>query len=182
MRAFFKFLNKFFMVPMFRLGLGPFMGNPLTGYIMVMKTVGRKSGKIRYAPVNYAIQEGKVYCMAGFGHKCDWYRNLLAHPGIDMILPGGAIYGSAAEVKDQGRRSLAIRQILKNAGIVAFLDGMNPYSLTEAELESRTRDMPLLCITHAGLGNGSSDPSGWAWVGPVFATLALIIFLWFILR
>lgn len=182
MRGFFKFLNKYFMVPMFRLGLGPFMGNPLTGYIMVMKTVGRKSGKIRYAPVNYAIQEGKIYCMAGYGQKCDWYRNLLDHPDIETILPGGALFGSAVEIHEQGRRSLAIRQILKNAGIVAFLDGMNPYSLTKAELETKTRDMPLMCITPAGLGNGSSDPSGWAWVGMVFATLLLIVILWFILR
>ena len=37
----FRVLNRFFMVPMFRLGLGPFMGNPLSGYIMVIRTVGR---------------------------------------------------------------------------------------------------------------------------------------------
>ena len=45
MRRFFRFLNKFFMVPMFRLGFGPFFGNPLSGYIMVLKIVGRKTGK-----------------------------------------------------------------------------------------------------------------------------------------
>ena len=57
----FRVLNRFFMVPMFRLGLGPFMGNPLSGYIMVIRTVGRKSGKIRYAPVNYVIHKGDIW-------------------------------------------------------------------------------------------------------------------------
>lgn len=42
MRRIFWFLNKFFMVPMFRLGFGPFFGNPLSGYIMVLKAIGRK--------------------------------------------------------------------------------------------------------------------------------------------
>ena len=35
LRHIFSVLNRFFMVPCFRLGLGPFMGNPLSGYIMV---------------------------------------------------------------------------------------------------------------------------------------------------
>ncbi len=52
-RRIFWFLNTFFMVPLFRLGLGPFFGNPLSGYIMVLKAIGRKSGKVRYTPVNY---------------------------------------------------------------------------------------------------------------------------------
>jgi len=34
MRRIFHFLNKYFMVPMFRLGLGFFFGNPLTSYVM----------------------------------------------------------------------------------------------------------------------------------------------------
>ena len=67
MRFFFKILNTLFMVPMFRLGLGPFFGNPITGYIMVLKVIGRKTGKVRYVPVNYAIRNGSVYCLAGFG-------------------------------------------------------------------------------------------------------------------
>lgn len=66
MRRFFRFLNKYFMVPMFRLGFGPFFGNPFTGYIMVLKIVGRKTGRLHFAPVNYAIRDGVVYCVSGF--------------------------------------------------------------------------------------------------------------------
>lgn len=55
MRRFFRVLNRFFMVPMFRLGMGPFFGNPLSGYVMVLRTIGRKSGRVRNVPVNCAI-------------------------------------------------------------------------------------------------------------------------------
>ena len=84
-RSVFRIFNKFFMVPMFRLGFGAFMGNPVTGYIMVIKTIGRKSGKLRFTPVNYAILDGNIYCTAGFGRKAHWYLNLMANPqvGID---------------------------------------------------------------------------------------------------
>ncbi len=88
------------MVPMFRLGLGAFVGNPFTGYIMVLKTTGRKTGRVRYTPVNYAILNGSVYCIVGFGKIAHWYRNLQAHPEIELILPSGPTSGTAEEVTD----------------------------------------------------------------------------------
>src|SRR4030065_779507 len=79
MRAAFRVLNKF-MVAMFRLGLGPCVGgNPYTGYIMVITTIGRRSGLPRRTPVNYASGENEVYCLAGFGRRADWDRNRIAH-------------------------------------------------------------------------------------------------------
>jgi deazaflavin-dependent oxidoreductase (nitroreductase family) len=182
MRRFFRFLNKFFMVPMFRFGFGPFFGNPISGYIMVLQIVGRKTGKLRYAPVNYAIHEGKVYCMAGFGRLSDWYRNLQANTSIEVILPGGAISGTAQEVHDPAKRTLIIRQILKNAGLVAFLDGFNPYRIEDEELAKRTAGMPLVSIQPNGVGNGASDPAGWAWVWTLIFIILVILVIWFILR
>ena len=82
MRRIFWFLNKYFMVPMFR--LGPLLVNPLAGYIMVMKTIGRKSGKTYFTPVNYAIHKGNIYCISGGRRTSDWFRNLLAHPDIEI--------------------------------------------------------------------------------------------------
>src|SRR5512137_2099457 len=111
MRRIFWFLNKYFMVPMFRLGFGPFFGNPFTGYIMVLKVIGRKTGKLRYAPVNYAIMDGRVYCISGFRHVSDWYANLRANPNIEVLLPGGAISGSVTEVSDPAARLPIVRKI-----------------------------------------------------------------------
>ena len=78
MRRIFWFVNKYFMVPIFRLGFGPFFGNPYSGYIMVMKVIGRISGKTYFVPVNYAIWEGSVYCISGGRRTSDWFKNLMA--------------------------------------------------------------------------------------------------------
>jgi deazaflavin-dependent oxidoreductase (nitroreductase family) len=182
MRRFFHVLNKFFMVPMFRLGLGAFFGNPLSGYVMVLKVTGRKSGRLRYTPVNYAIHNGRVYCVSGFRKVSDWYANLRAHPALEVILPGGAIAGTASEVNDPALRLAVIRKVLQNAGFAGFFEGYNPFRISDDELTKRTADMPLICIQPTGLGSGASDPGGWAWVWTLVGTVLLVLGLWLLLR
>ena len=182
MRRFFRFLNKYFMVPMFRLGFGPFFGNPFSGYIMVLKVVGRKTGKLRYAPVNYAILDGKFYCISGYRQGSDWYRNLRAHPTIEAILPGGAIAGIATEITDPAIRLIAIRKVLQNTGFAGLFEGYNPFRISDEELFRKTADMPLVCIQPTGLGSGASDPGGWAWVWTPVSLIILAVLIWLILR
>jgi deazaflavin-dependent oxidoreductase (nitroreductase family) len=177
MRKIFKILNKYFMVPIFRLGLGWFFGNPINGYIMVMKAIGRKSGKLRYAPVNYAIYKGDVYCVSGGRESSDWYRNLMANPEIDVILPGGTIHGKIKEITDEKDRLLIIRQIFQNAGFAGFFEGYNPWKITDEELVEKIGDLPLLRIRPTGIGSGPADASGWVWVWSVVFFLVLVLIL-----
>lgn len=179
----FVLFNKLFMVPMFRLGLGPIVGNRVTGYVMVLKTIGRKSGKVRYSPVNYAIHRGNIYCMAGFGKISDWYRNLLASREIEAMLPGGAVFGKVEEVEDPDERKLLLRLILKNAGFAGFFEGFNPFTVTDGELLSKTDGLPLLRIRPVGLGSGPCDPGGWARVWTAMSILVpLAVIVWLLIR
>lgn len=174
LRRLFWFLNKFFMVPMFRLGLGPFFGNPFTGYIMVLKVIGRKTGKVRYAPVNYAIHHGQVYCLSGGRKTSDWYKNLQATPEIELILPSGAFFARCEEVTEAETRRVVIRQILQNAGFAGFFEGYNPFTISDPDLEQKSADLPLLCFHLRGLGNGASDAGGWLWAGLLGLSLILL--------
>jgi deazaflavin-dependent oxidoreductase (nitroreductase family) len=153
MRRIFWFLNKFFMVPMFRLGFGPFFGNPLTGYIMVMKVIGRKTGKVRLTPVNYAIHKGDVYCISGGRATSDWFRNLLANPEVDLILPGGSIHARVEESTNPEQKLIITRQILKNAGFAGFFEGYNPFTMTCLSCVSVHRDLAADRPTRA-VGHG----------------------------
>jgi deazaflavin-dependent oxidoreductase (nitroreductase family) len=182
MRRFFWFLNKFFMVPMFQLGFGPFFGNPISGYIMVLKIVGRKTGKLRYAPVNYFIQDGRIYCVSGFRQGSDWYRNLRAHPAIEIIMPGGAIAGTSNEITDPTFKTITIQKILQNAGFAGFFEGYNPFRISNEKLARKTADMPLICIQPTGLGSGASDPAGWAWVWTPVSLILIALAVWLIFR
>jgi deazaflavin-dependent oxidoreductase (nitroreductase family) len=176
-RRTFSYLNRYFMVPMFRLGFGPWMGTPFGGYIMVLKVIGRKTGKTRYAPVNYAIENGNVYCLAGFGKASDWYRNILAQPQIELIMPGGAIAGVAEQVTDADERARMIRRILIHGGFAGFFYGYDPHTVSDEELIETTRDVPVFRIRPRGIGSGASDPGGWAWVPVILANIALIVWL-----
>lgn len=177
LRRVFWFMNKFFMVPMFRLGFGPFMGNPVSGYIMVIKNIGRKSGRTRYAPVNYCIFQGDLYCLAGFGKVSDWYRNILANPHIEVIHPDGPLAGLAEVVKEDDNRLVLLRMILKNAGFAGFFEGFNPFTIRDEELERKLGDRPLIRIRPTGLGNGASDPAGWMWVTMVVIFILVVVAL-----
>jgi len=175
-RQMFRVLNKYFMVPVFRLGLGSLIVNPFTGYIMVIKTVGRKSGQVRYAPVNYALLDGYVYCLAGYGRGADWYLNVLAQPTVELLMPGGVIRGLAEPVTEHHERLRSLRQILKNGGFAGFLFGFNPYTAPDEMLLLKCQNAPLLRIRPAGVRSGPSDPGGWQWVlwlGLGFIPLAL---------
>jgi deazaflavin-dependent oxidoreductase (nitroreductase family) len=177
LRRVFWFLNKFFMVPMFRLGFGPFMGNPLSGYIMVIKNTGRKSGRTRYVPVNYCIYQGDLYCLAGFGKVSDWYKNILANPNIEVIHPDGSLAGVAEVVQEAENRTALLRMILKNAGFAGFFEGFNPFTIRDEELEQKLGDRPLIRIRPVGLGNGASDPAGWMWVTVVVICVLVVVAL-----
>ena len=165
------------MVPIFRLGLGGIFTNPISGYIMVFKVIGRKSGKIRYTPVNYAIYQGAVWCVSGGRKTSDWYKNLLATPDVEVILPGGAIFGHVTEINDPQVRNTVIRKILQNAGFAGFFEGYNPWKISDEELAAKSADLPLLKITPLGIGSGASDPQGWVWISMLILTVLLLLFL-----
>ncbi len=177
LRQIFKLLNKYFMVPVFRLGLGALMGNPFSGYIMVIKTIGRKSSKTRYTPVNYAIIAGQVYCVAGFGRVTHWFKNLQADPNLEVILPGRTISGQAVEVNDPQEALTAVRQILSNAGFAGFFEGYNPRRATDQQLQGTLARAPIIRIQPSGVQPSPADPGGWLWWGLTLAALALLFIL-----
>ncbi|MBN2044672.1 MAG: nitroreductase family deazaflavin-dependent oxidoreductase [Anaerolineales bacterium] len=179
LRQIFKYLNRFLMVPAYRMGLGWLIVNPISGYIMVIKNVGRKSGKLHYTPANYAIINGKIYCLAGFGRKAHWYLNLIANPSAEVLLPGRTIWGEAEEVTDLEESLQAIRQVFINAGIVGFAEGYNPRTAPDEKFISTLKRTPVMRITPKGIGNGPMDAGGWHWIGWAAATLAVILALLF---
>jgi deazaflavin-dependent oxidoreductase (nitroreductase family) len=176
-RHLFRVLNKFFMVPMFRLGFGPMFGNPLSGYIMVLKTIGRKTGKVRYVPVNYTIHKGNIYCISGWRKIADWYKNLHANPEVEIMLPGGTLYAHMDEICDPDEKSIIARQVLQNAGFAGFFEGYNPFTISDEALKQKITDLPILRFQPLGLGSGPSDAGGWAWVWSIVATVILIVLL-----
>ena len=180
MRKGFWVMNKVFMVPAFRLGLGAVLGSPFGGYIMVIKTRGHLSGKTRYTPVNYAIADGSVYCLAGYGHRSHWAKNLKGDPQAELLLPGGAVTCQAEVVEEPEEKMRMLRNVMVNSGFAAFVfGGFNPFRVSDSRLRELTRDYLVFRFRPTGIGSGPADAGGWRWVWP---TLVIIALLWLWLR
>ncbi len=75
----------FFRAPLFLYRIG--LGGLLSKRFLLLNHIGRKSGKARQTVlevVNYDETADTYYIASGFGKRSDWYRNILAHPQIDI--------------------------------------------------------------------------------------------------
>lgn len=174
----FRYLNRF-MVLMWRLGLGQFINiwPEGAGRVMVITTTGRKSGLKRQTPVNYAVQDGEIYCMAGFGPNSDWYRNLRSNPKVEIWMPDSWWAGQVEEVTDPAQRLPLIRKIVINSGFAGRLFGINPHSISDTALEKVTAPYVLLHVRRLEARTGRGGPGELAWVWPA-ATFMLLMMLY----
>jgi deazaflavin-dependent oxidoreductase (nitroreductase family) len=178
LRQGFKFFNRF-MLFMWRLGLGPWVNfwPKGIGRIMVLTHTGRKSGKRYKTPVNYALVEGELYCTVGFGSGCDWYRNVVANPEVEVWLPDGWWEGYTEEVVDGDKRLPLLRQVLIASGFATFAAGINPYTIEDEELDRVTAEYKLLHIKRKIPRTGPGGPGDLGWVWPLATMLLLPLVL-----
>ncbi len=73
----FKFWNKWFIIPLYRANILPlfFAGKIL----LLLQTVGRKSGLNRYSPLEYRKRGEDFYLFSSRGKSSDWYRNMISN-------------------------------------------------------------------------------------------------------
>lgn len=178
LRQVFRRFNRF-MLLMWRLGLGRFINfwPEGGGRIMVIQHVGRKTGKTRQTPVNYAEIDGEVYCTAGFGAVSHWYRNLLENSEVEIWLPNGRFHAHAHDITDQPNTLPILRQVLINSGFAAPAVGVHPTTMSDEELAVATESDRLIRFTKTQPAAGKADLQ-WVWL--VLAGLLLgIVVVWF---
>jgi deazaflavin-dependent oxidoreductase (nitroreductase family) len=167
----FTVANKYFSVPALKMGLGRYLSNPATGYLMILRTRGRKSGEMRDAPLGYTVVGEFVYCAAGFGRQTHWLQNILADPTDEVILPSRAFSGVAEEVTDAEERRRVLVPLLRSMGVIAGMVGMgNPWRDSPDEIVRRCEGMPLVRVRATGIAPGPEDPGGRYWVVPLVAS------------
>lgn len=175
LKMMFHYFNRFMML-MWRLGLGGAVNAwpKVGGRIMVITHTGRKSGLRRQTPANYTIVDGDIYCTAGFGAKCDWYRNLKANPQVEIWLPDGWWRGTAEEVTDAEARLGLMRQVLIGSGFASFAAGIDPYKITDEQLAEVTREYKLMRIRRVEARTGPGGPGDLAWFWPLAVLILLL--------
>jgi deazaflavin-dependent oxidoreductase (nitroreductase family) len=165
-RRAFKALNRWFMIPVHRAGLGAWLGSPLGGWMLLLRVRGRRSGVVRETPLSYLVADGSVWVMAGFGPATQWYRNLLADPAVEVLLPGRRITGTATEVRSPAVRARILPQLVRVTGLPSFLAGINPWTATDDRVLAALDFVPLVRIDadDGWLEPGPDDPGGHGWI------------------
>lgn len=178
LRQGFKRFNRF-MLLLWRLGFGRWVNAwpSVGGRIMVLTHIGRKTGRRRRTPVNYAEVGGDIYCTAGFGGVSDWYRNLVAHPNVEVWLPDGWWAGVAEDVSAAPDRLSILRQVLIASGFAARLAGIDPHRIGDDALAEVTQSYRLVRIHRTEPRTGSGGPGDLAWVWPPAALVLLVLLL-----
>jgi deazaflavin-dependent oxidoreductase (nitroreductase family) len=163
----FLWLNRWFMAPALRAGLGPVIGNPVTAHLMLLRTRGRRSGQVREAPLGYVIRDGFVYCVAGYGVRTPWFLNLVDNPTVEVVLPGRTVRGVAEPVADDAEWLRAYRSLIGSFGLVGRLVDGGVRRVDDAKLLATHRVLPVIRIRsldpHGPLRAGPWDPGGRGW-------------------
>jgi deazaflavin-dependent oxidoreductase (nitroreductase family) len=176
-RKHFQWFN-YFMMFMWRLGLGPYINAwpEVGGQIMVLNHFGRRTGKRLQTPLNYAEVNGEIYCLAGFGRDADWYKNIIANPQVEVWLPNGWWAGLAEEVLDEKLRLPLIRQVILASGAAAPIFRVEIGQLNDDQLAEVTASYNLVRIRRTVARTGPGGPGDLAGIWPL-ATLLLLLAL-----
>jgi deazaflavin-dependent oxidoreductase (nitroreductase family) len=179
-QSFMRVGNRTAFVPLHRAGLSAWLGSPLVGYQLLLRTFGRKSGQVREAPLCYYLADGCAYVLASYGRKTKWYLNLKADPRVQVLLPAGRSFeGHAEEVTDPIVRARIIPALIRSTGLVGFTVGVNPWASDHTRVLAQTAWVPLIRLVPNGAGvvAGPDDPGGNGWIGRhLLPTLAFLFF------
>ncbi|MHA1705088.1 MAG: nitroreductase family deazaflavin-dependent oxidoreductase [Promethearchaeota archaeon] len=81
-----KELNKYFTIPLYKIGLLPLLG--FGKVFLLLTTKGRISGKKRTTPVEYRKKDGVIVVASARGERSHWFQNILANPEDVWIKKG----------------------------------------------------------------------------------------------
>ena len=134
------------MVRRYRAGLGKVAGR----MILLLTTIGRKSGNSHTVAVQYEKIDGKYFIGAANGVKSDWYQNILAHPEVDLEVGNLKIRGVAEAMVGEDKIADFLAYRLKRhplmIGLILKRDGCSFHPDRE-ELLEYCRKINVVTIT-----------------------------------
>jgi len=113
-------LEKYLINPLVRLGLR--LGIAPRAFAL-LETTGRRSGLPRRTPVGNGLDGNVFWIVSEHGLRCDYVKNLVAHPWVKIKLRRSWHAGTATLVTDDDALARR-RRIDERNGLVGRLDGV----------------------------------------------------------
>jgi len=124
--------------------------------VMLLTTVGRRSGLSRTTAVSFMPHGAGVVVFSGWGVGSNWYRNVLANPSVRVTVGRRRFAGTARVVPEaEHRRALMLEMQQRSSGcgpprlVRPFLAGLRLFDY-DAEIRmavAQGGDLPVLEIT-----------------------------------
>lgn len=84
---------------LYAIGLGPIVGR----IILLLTTIGRKTGLKRVTPLQYEEIDGRYYLGSARGLQADWVRNIQCNPQVHVRVKSIHFHGQAEVVTEPAR-------------------------------------------------------------------------------
>jgi deazaflavin-dependent oxidoreductase (nitroreductase family) len=135
---------KFFKI-LYRLGFGSLVGR----FILILTTIGRKSGLPRETALQYEEINGVIYLGSSRGTRADWFQNLLADPRVWVRVKGRSYQGLAEPIIDPIRIAdfieLRLRRHPRMIGAILKSEGL-PARPNREQLESYAQRLAMVIV------------------------------------
>ena len=117
--------------------------------ILLLTTIGRKSGLSRVTPLQYEEDQGLFYIGSARGVYADWYLNIQACPEVEVQVKECRFRAVAEPVSDPQRVADFFEIRLKRhplfVGLLMRLEGL-PWRYTRADLESFSAQKAMVVL------------------------------------
>lgn len=148
-KRFFYSLSKYPPQIAYALGLGPLLGR----VVLLLTTVGRKSGQRRVTPLQYERIGDDIVIGSATGPHADWYKNIVAHPEVDLQVGSQRIHATAEPTTDPERITdfleYRLQQHPRMIATIMRADGI-PANPTRADLRRYAQHLALVVLHPTG--------------------------------
>jgi deazaflavin-dependent oxidoreductase (nitroreductase family) len=79
------------------------LGNKIGKLVLLLTTIGRKTGRRRVTPLQYEEMNRKICIGSANGLKADWVRNIQANPCVEVRVKDRRFEGLARVITDPER-------------------------------------------------------------------------------
>lgn len=132
------------MMTNYKRGFGP------ARVVMLLTTIGRRSGLPRVTPLQYEQVDGDYYIASARGPEADWFKNIRVNPKVRVQIRDREFDAVAEPVTDPVRIADFIELRLRRHPVMIRLimhlfDGL-PLRFTRADLERFCREKAMVVL------------------------------------
>lgn len=133
------------MMANYQRGIGP------RRVVLLLTTMGRKSGQPRVTPLQYEEVDDLIYIASARGKEADWFKNILANPKVQVQIGDRKFDAIAEPITDPVRIADFLELRLRRHPVMVrmimhLFDGL-PLRFTHADLEAMSAEKAMVILS-----------------------------------